>query len=532
MRLPFLLYLYLLLDLSFRATHCHSERPIVIPSLSRNLFVKKMNKTLQNILSFALGLAVFLFWVFLHPYDLSFQEQNQLFLFTRDYFIERISVCGGLADYIAEFITQFSYIPYLGEALMAIIFIIFQRSIALSVGRKEWYVLSFIAPVLMLVYMNDIYVMLCYLVALIIAVLLCALYRRHPGIVWAAIVTVLGYWLIGPAVFVFTLYAAVRERNWNSLILIAVSALTVVLSKLTYLQQYPWKTLTFGINYYRYALVVPPMQLVIAATAVLIPASADMLPEPKTAVKAALGVLVAAGGVLGCWLEYDRNTVEIIAYDQMVRQEDWEGIVKRAEKYQPDSELGSVSVNLALFMSGRGGDLPKFKQFGTRGLILPNIRDFISNSSSSEVFWRLGMINESLRYAFDTQESLINNRKSGRWMSRMAECQILNGRYDVAEKYLDILSHSLFYRKWAENERQYLRNEAAIASDPIYAYLKSVRYQSDFLYYYPEMDKMLAILYSQNRNNIMAAWYCQAWIALKKNDSNNEKTHTGNAHGN
>lgn len=141
------------------------------------------------------------------------------------------------------------------------------------------------------------------------------------------------------------------------------------------------------------------------------------------------------------------------------------------------------------------------------------------------------MINESLRYAFDTQESLINNRKSGRWMSRMAECQILNGRYDVAEKYLDILSNSLFYRKWAEEKRQFLRNDDAIASDPIYAYLESVRYQNDFLYYYPEMDKMLAILYSQNRNNVLAAWYYQAWIALKNNDENDKETYTGSAHG-
>ena len=102
----------------------------------------------------------------------------------------------------------------------------------------------------------------------------------------------------------------------------------------------------------------------------------------------------------------------------------------------------------------------------------------------------------------------------------------------VAEKYLDILSHSLFYRRWAENERQYLRNDAAIASNPIYAYLRSVRNQSDFLYYYPEMDKMLAILYHQNRNNVMAAWYYQAWTALKKNEADDEETYTGNAHGN
>lgn len=491
-----------------------------------------MNKTFRHISSAVLGIVVFLFWWLFYPYALSFQEQNQLFLFTWDYFSERISLSGGLADYIAEFITQFSYIPYLGEALLAVVFVIFQKAITLSIDRDEWYVLSFVAPVMMLVYMSDIYVMLSYLVALIAAVLLCALYRRHPGIIWAGIATVLGYWLIGPAIFVFTLFAVIRERNSKSLILIALSIIVVVASRLTYLQQYPWKTVIFGINYYRLPITVPAMQLIIAGVAALIPAFADLLPKPRRILDISLGLLILAGGIVGCWLNYEKDAVELIAYDQMVRHEDWDGILERAEKYQPDSELGAVSVNLALFMSGRGNELPKFKQFGTRGLILPNIRDFISNASSTEVFWRLGMINESLRYAFDTQESLINNRKSGRWMSRMAECQMLNGRYDVAEKYIDILSHSLFYRKWAESQRQYLRNDEAIASNPIYAYLRSVRYQSDFLYFYPEMDKMLAILYHQNNNNVMAAWYYKAWIALKNNETNDNETYTGNAHGN
>lgn len=491
-----------------------------------------MGRTFQYISSLIFGIAVFLYRWLLFPGTCGFQEQNQLFLFSWDYFAERISVSGGLADYIAEFLTQFSYLPVLGEVLSALLLVMFQRAVALAIGRKEWYVLSFLPPVMMLAYMSDVYVMLSYLVALIMAALLCASYRRYPGVLWASAVTVLGYWFAGPAVFVFTLYAAARERNRKSLLLISLAVLTLVVSKEVYLQQYPWKAVLFGINYYRLPLIVPVMQLVIAGVAVLLPLLTDLLPEPGKMTDLLFGTLILAAGASGCALAYQKDEVELIAYDQMVRNEDWEGILKRAEKYQPDSELGNVSINLSLFMSGRGSDLPQFKQFGTRGLIQPNVRDFISNSSSCEVFWRLGMINESLRYAFDTQESLINNRKSGRWMSRMAECQILNGRYDVAEKYLDILSRSLFYRKWAEEHKRYLRNEEALATNQVYAYLQSVRYQSDFFYYYPEMDKMLAILYHQNKNNVLAAWYYQAWTAMKKYDVNDAETYTGNAHGN
>lgn len=490
-----------------------------------------MKKAVRYISSAAFGIAVFLFWQFLYPHVLGLQEQNQLFLFTWDYFFERMSVAGGLADYIAEFFTQFSYIPVLGEVLTAALFVAFQISVHWAIGRDEWYTLSFLAPVLLLVYMCDIYVMLCYLVALIVSALLCAIYRRHQGIFWASIATLLGYWLIGPAIAVFVIYVSIRERNWKSLIMISLIILAVIVSKFTYLQQYPWNTVLFGINYYRKPLTVPVMQIIVALAAV-IPVFTDYFPKPKIMTTVVLGSFITACGIIGCCVNYEKDVVELVAYDQMVRHEDWDGILKRAEKYQPDSELGAVSVNLALFMSGRGGELPKFKQFGTTGLIMPRVRDFISNSSSCEVFWRLGMINESLRYAFDTQESLVNNRKSGRWMSRMAQCQMLNGRHEVAEKYLDILSHSLFYRKWAEDQKQYLRNDEAIMSDPVYAYLRTVRYQDDFLFYYPEMDKMLAILYHQNKNNVLAAWYYQAWTALKTNEADDEDTYTGGGHGN
>ena len=151
---------------------------------------------------------------------------------------------------------------------------------------------------MMLVYMSDIYVMLSYLVALIAAVLLCALYRRHPGLIWAGIATVLGYWLIGPAIFIFTLYVAIRERNVKSLILVALSVTAVVASRLTYLQQYPWKTVIFGINYYRLPITVPAMQLIIAGVTALIPAFSDLLPKPRRILAISLGLLRLAGGTV------------------------------------------------------------------------------------------------------------------------------------------------------------------------------------------------------------------------------------------
>ena len=69
-----------------------------------------IHKHLQGFLSLLFAVAVALFWAFPYRCALSYQEQYQLFLFTPSYFTERISVPGGLADYVAEFITQ--WVPY------------------------------------------------------------------------------------------------------------------------------------------------------------------------------------------------------------------------------------------------------------------------------------------------------------------------------------------------------------------------------------------------------------------------------------
>lgn len=58
------------------------------------------------------GLCIFLFWYCGYPQALCYQEQNQLFLWSADYFWHDLSVAGGLADYISEFLVQFYYVTF------------------------------------------------------------------------------------------------------------------------------------------------------------------------------------------------------------------------------------------------------------------------------------------------------------------------------------------------------------------------------------------------------------------------------------
>ena len=136
---------------------------------------------------------------------------------------------------------------------------------------------------------------------------------------------------------------------------------------------------------------------------------------------------------------------------------------------------------------------------------------------SAETFWRLGMVNSAQRYMFDTQESILNGRKSGRCTKRIAECMIVNGHYQTAAKQLDLLKKSLFYRRWAMDAEAMMKNEATINDHPVYGRLRRLRYKENFLYSYEELDKMFGLLFMNNTENKMALDYFMAQMLLKGN---------------
>lgn len=495
--------------------------PAAFFSLQIFVHLVQMERLTKNTLSALFGAGIFLFWLLAFPQALGLQEQNQLFLWSGSYAAERLDMAGGLADWLGEFITQFNCIPWLGALLLALVSVAIQRMTWTTGDTRDisWYPLSFIPSALLLVHMGDHDVLPCLGMAVILSLLLCLLYKKAgDNAAVAAIGIPAGLWLAGPAAWVFVIYVIVRKRSARSLLWLAYSAALVVTARFTLLQQYPWKQILLGFDYFRSPLVHPVLETVTILSSVAVPAIISILPSFRKPLATCIAVyaIILCGTAFWVSRSYDRDTYEVIAYDQLVRNEKWDELVARAEKYQPHSNVSCVSLNLALFMTGNLERMFEFYQCGTEGLLMPNVRDYLSNTSTAEAFWRLGMVNSALRYSFDSQESIGNLRKSGRFMKRMAECQIVNGRYKVAGKYLDILKQSLFYRNWAEEHERFIMDETAVETDPVYAYLRQVRFEKDFLYYYPEMDKMLGILYSQNKNNYMAGYYFMAWKQLEQ----------------
>lgn len=505
-----------------------------------------ITKSWKPLLSLLFGVAVVIFWSVPYMSGLCFQEQYQMFLFDTNYFLERIVLPGGLADYISEFLVQFYYMPVLGGTIIALLLMSIQ---AISWGlMKQYgmkavfpgYLLSFVPSIVLWCAMGDQNLLLSFVVALSGALLMGWIHNRFHNrlvkVVFELVSTALVYWFLGPVVF---LYAALMigdtlmkgKQNGHILSSLGYSACLLILTVAwilltTQSLQYPLYRIFSGLNYYRYPGTVSPLPLGVMIWTVVV-VFFGMVPDEHAWIKklqqskvvmALAYVLVIVASWFGIKVSFDAMTYDLIDYDFLVRTEQWDKIIEKAEKKPATTPLGVSCVNLALSQKGQLADrLFEFYQNGGEGLFPTFTRDMISPVSTAEIFFRLGMVNDAERYMFEAQEAIPNYRKSARLTRRIIECEIINGNYQVAAKLLRRLQKTLFYSNWANQTMALLGNEKAINRHPVYGKLRKYREKKqDFLFSDQEMDQMLGLLFLNDNHNKMAYEYLVCYELLQR----------------
>ena len=465
--------------------------------------------------SVALGVAVMLFWGLAYPHALSYQEQYQMFLWTGDYLADALRMPGGLAAWMGEWVVQFYYVGWLGALLLGVLFLVLHRlMVGATQEKRHWDILCLVPLLLLLWLMGDESVLLAYPMALLLTLAFSCVTAKAP--LYADLLAVpLLYWLAGPMAW---LYVALRLLHrgvsacWLPLLLAAVQWAAYQ----WLLPEWQLYSVLTGRVYYRIPLQTPVLMWVIPLVVIAVSLLSRWAHRPwmwacEVGIVAALAFLAADKG-------FDSDKYELIRQDYLVRNEQWDEVVRRAEQRQVQTPFSCQCVNLALAKKRLLADrMFDFYQSGRDALIMPRTRDLTSMLPSAEAFWHLGMVNSALRYMFDTQESILNAKKSGRCTKRIAECMIVNGQYKTAAKQLALLRHTLFYRKWALEAETALGDEARVNAHPLWGKLRKLRYKDDFLFNYEELDKMFGQLFIGNQENKMALDYMLAQMLLNGN---------------
>ena len=448
-----------------------------------------LSKYWQLVLLAVMAVGVFCFWLFRYPFIPVVREGLQLFLWTGDYFAERIVIPGGFAQYLGEMICQFFINPINGAIAYTVIFIVAQLLSAQWVKRlfpsmKAAYrfVLSLVVPALLWwMAMNPQIPM-----TLTVAVLLvmgAGCLQTHPqpfpegkGEVrrwvswgcWVLVAVPVMYWLAGPVAVVLCLLPThpqplpVKEGRSNS---------SSAPSKGKGAQSL---SLTRRICWGVVSLVV---------FAVCLIGSSFLTPYPLRQVVKGIDY-TAADNRVGMLM----STYEEMECDMLMRQGEWQQVIHRFQN--PESPAVRSAVLFAYHKAGAMGKMELMRtlviptQEQTAPLSVFNTGEvhFIVNFGSvssafivSDMAMRLNWTNIAQRVAFDAMEYIPNCNKSGRAMKRLVETNIISGHYDVARKYIDILEKTTFYREWAQSMRQVTDNPELIKKHP-YLYEASKEY--------------------------------------------------------
>lgn len=486
----------------------------------------KRGKTIATLLTAALFATGFAFWRFVHPEALSFAEEMQMFLFDGGYAAEKIAMPGGVSALAGEFLTQFYSLLWLGAAIQSALLVALQltgyRLSRLSGGEAaESFALSFAPAVAMVAVMGDSNVLVSYAVSLLAGLGACCLF------VWAArsdwsrgIFMVVGipalFWGFGPAAYALAAYAAAdtMRRSGASLkwacMAAGITVYTILTVLLSYrLSAYPLSSVAAGLGTYRQA-EIPAWLPVVAAAASLWPAAASRvrIGRRRVAALCGIGVTTVIVGVAGSALAYDGLTYRVMRYDLCLRRHDWAGALSIAEREAPRAPLELATVNFALAMRGELADrMFEYPQVSSEGLIPLFSREVVSSMMTSDIYMELGMVNTARRFAFEAQEAIPDQRKSGRLTKRLAEVAITDGQYALATRYLDALGQTFAYRRWAEEMKELVKDESRVAAHPYFGKLRRRRISHDFFYSDKEMDQMLGLLFSHDKSNRMALDY-------------------------
>lgn len=500
--------------------------------------MKNIEKYLPWICTGILVICAWTFWAFIHPEALVYQEQLQMFLFDKEYLIERIFLPGGLARYMAEFLGQFYNNPYIGAAVVSVLYLIVQQLVWITAKPHckiplAGYMLSFV-PVLMLWYaMGDENLKLTFVVALVFALLAMSAYPYGKSklcrLLYIAVAVPLLFWLAGPVVLMFVAYVVISDcvinkgldgkMHWQPILYTALF-FALGMAKVAC----PSYRLFYGINYYiqieRFPTLLYMVMLVCLLALLIIYYVPELKGKSEQWAKGIIGLALIAAMVLFVPLGFDKNKYDVFEYDYLVRTMKWEQIVEKAEKTEAKSPLSAASYNLALGKLGQMDRALQFRQNGWSGAFPPFNKNYMVSLMTSEVYWHLGLVNSAQRLMFEAMETIPDNNKSSRIIRRLVETNLVNGQYDVARKYLLLLQKTLFYRKWATDMMSLLGNEEAIDNHPFYGFVRRSHLTEDFMFSETEIDKVVGQLVRKNVDNQLAVSYL---LLLPQLEGNQQK---------
>ncbi|MEI6047305.1 MAG: DUF6057 family protein [Bacteroidota bacterium] len=484
-------------------------------------------------------IACFLYFAIFNRYLMAYQEQTQLFRFDWNYFIGFLSRPGGLADYIGTFFIQFYLNPLAGAFIVTLsVFAVYVLS--RYIFRK--YLISgmlwSLIPALLIGSLQCDYMFnIGYTIGLLLVLTFFSVYISVRNDYLRYVFGFIGLAFLYPAAGGFSLLAVLiciihellfTKNRYRFLVAAGFAIIALLLpyhacKNIYYIPiREAWYDQIFfvlrKITKYTLLLFIAYFPLLLIVIKILPAASKKIWLLSGWNLKTLLAgvIVIFAFAVVLKKYTYNPKLNLFFEIDHNVQQAKWDKVLQLSSRSQEANRLILYYTNLALYKTGHLGDrMFYFNQIGVTGLLLNREKDEISLFLGGEIFYHLGSFNEAYRWAFDSM--VTNGQSSPRLLKQLIMISLINGDLVVAEKFLNILDESLFYRKWAKHYRNYLNDNNLLLKDAEIAEKRNLLINSDFVTGSNDTDISLKQVLDNHPDNRMAFEYYMSSLLLNKN---------------
>lgn len=147
---------------------------------------------------------------------------------------------------------------------------------------------------------------------------------------------------------------------------------------------------------------------------------------------------------------WDLNYKSELAMYRAVDEQRWEDALSAMEKGYTDPTREMVLLkNISLANLGRlGEDMFRYPNTAAAPYVFDSLDVHLVQTAGPLIYLHHGRINFAHRWCV---ENGVESGFSYQYLKIMSLCALVNGEYDAARKYLNILTRTIYYKEWAED---------------------------------------------------------------------------------
>lgn len=430
------------------------------------------------------------------------------FYTTTSFIADMMSMPCGFVGYIASMMQSCFAMPWLGALLLTLLLValaesmrrVFKVSAAWSglclvpsfmlilnyteVGYMLWLVktpaLAFTMPLGMLISIG-------------LTATAMVFHKLWIKLVLIVLYATVGYWLFGLFGLLACLFVvlpiiaeAIRTRQWKHLsIILGILLLALVLPRVMYgqglftmrvqdiyvagLPDYIWNDAE---RYLYYPALVAIAFCLLLSTTLFTQKNIVCL------IVSLIGMIVAAI----CLFNYtyrDSNFFDTLEQKQALEQGDYERVLDIARTAEtPPTRIQVMLTREALWQAGQAGDKMFAYPDGDTPCNSPRQFQYMRLLCGRLFYYLEGKVNYAYRWCM---EDMVEYGRRPDYLCYMVKCALINGEWKLADKYLDALDHTLWYKDFATKYRTYVTDHSLVSKDKEMATIKPLLRYNDVL---------------------------------------------------